>query len=199
MTLVTQNRFVIRDKGDDQEIWLLCEVQGRARAIEQAEVNYEAFAYNCDEPLKCNSGMFKNHDSMYLYFKTPVSGYLSIFMLEDGLVYRLLPYAQMNSDFESYVPVKADEIYHLFNPAYRNYFEGFPMVDEYGLTTYEDGEPLSNMIYVVFSPKPFQKPLLNQQDDLKYLELIDFMEWLNQNRGLDKDFQVKQFNIVIQN
>lgn len=194
-----KTRFVLRDKGQEQEIWLICEVKGRARAVEEAEVDFESYAYNCQEPEKCNQGMFNNHDSMFLYFKTPVSGYLSVFMLEEGLVYRLLPYAQMEKPYESSVPVKSDEPYYLFSPEHRDYFEGFALVDEYGLVTYEDGQPLNNLIYVVFSSTPFQKPLLLAKDGIKYCEKEVFQEWLNKNRGLDKNFQVKKFSIVVNN
>ncbi|MDX2305858.1 MAG: hypothetical protein NW226_23825 [Microscillaceae bacterium] len=193
-----KTRFIIREKGDEQEIWLICEVRGFARAIEEAEVNFEAFAYNCREPEKCNSGIFKNHDSMFLYFKSPVRGYLSIFMWEEGRVYRLLPYASMEDEYESTVPVEADKEYFLFSPEHRNYFPGFALVDEYGLETYNDQESLSNFVYVIFSTKPFRKPLLEENEGIKSMALEDFQEWINENKGLNKEFQVKKFNIVVQ-
>ena len=192
-----KTRFVIRDKGDDQEIWLLCEVKGVARPIEEAEVDFETFAYNCNEPEKCNSGFFKNHDSMFLYFKSPIKGHLSVFMWEEGLVYRLLPYALMEGDYESTVPIEADKPYYLFSPEHRDYFPGFALVDEYGLETYEDQDLLSNFVYVIFSTKPFKKPLMEENEGLKYMKLEDFQGWLNENRGLNKEFQVKKFNIQV--
>jgi hypothetical protein len=192
-----KTRFVVRDKGEEQEIWLLCEVRGRARKLEQVQVAFEAFPYNCQEPRKCNNGQFRHQDSMFLYFKTPVSGYLSVFMLEEGLVYRLLPYSQMRETYESVVPVLADKEYLLFDPTHRAYFAGFGMVDEYGLETNAEGEPLSNMLYIIFSTQPFNKPALSEKDGLKTIELPQFQEWLNKNRSLDKNFQVSQFSITV--
>ncbi len=190
-------RYTLKEKGDTQEIWLICEVKGQARAIEQAEVLFETFAYSCQEPRKCNSGQFAHGESMFLYFNTPVKGFLSVFMQENGVVYRLLPYAQMDGNFESHVEVEADKEYFLFSPQHRNYFKGFPLVDEYGLETYEDGEPLANLIYVVFSTKPFNKPTLREVDGIKTVDLNDFQNWINRNRGLDKNFQVSTFGIVV--
>lgn len=190
-------RYTLRDKGDTQEIWLICEVKGLAREIAEAKVELETFAYNCPDPENCNSGIFKNHDSMYLYFRSPVKGYLSVYMLEEGLVYRLLPYAMMDGDYVSTVPVEADKEYFLFDPSYRDFFKGFTMVDEYGLETYEDGEMLSNFIYVVFSTESYNKPILTNREGIKYLEAEDFQKWLNKNRALTSNFHVNQFNIII--
>ncbi len=192
-----ETRYIIREKGEEQEIWLICEVKGWARPIEVAEVNFETFAYNCQEPQKCNDGNFRNHDSMFLYFNAPVSGYLTVFMLEEGLVYRLLPYADMQAPYESHVPIQGDQAYYLFSPEHREYFPGYALVDEYGLVLYEEGEPLSNFVYVIFSTKAFNKPILQEKDGIKYTELDEFQEWINKNRGLDKNFQVYQFNIQV--
>ncbi len=190
-------RYTLRNNEDNQEIWLTCEVKGQARAIEQAEVLFETFAYSCEEPRKCNSGQFTHGESMFLYFRTPVKGFLSIFMQEEGIVYRLLPYTQMNGNFESHVVVEADKEYFLFSPQHREYFKGFPLVDEYGLETFEDGEPLANLVYVIFSTQPFNKPMLQETNSIKTVELKDFQSWINYNRGLDKNFQVSTFGITV--
>ncbi len=190
-------RYALRDKENTQEIWLICEVKGKARAIEQAEIMFETFAFGCQEPHKCNSGQFIDGDSMYLYFKTPTRGFLSVFMVEQGLVYRLLPYAQMQDEYESCVAVEADKAYLLFSPEHRKYFEGYPLVDEYGLNLPEGGQPLANLIYVVFSKEPFAKPTLEDIGGIKTLDLVDFQKWINRNRGLDKNFQVSTFGITV--
>lgn len=193
-----QTRFFIRDNGNDQEIWLSCEVRGKARAIDAAEVGFQAYTYNCPQtPAQCATTQFKHYDSMFLYFQSPVSGYLSVFMLESGEVYRLLPYANMSTPYESAVPVEADQAYQLFSPQHRDYFEGFKMVDEYGLTTDDEGNPQSNMLYVVFSPKPFKKPIMQEAEGLKHLSLSDFQDWLNQNQGLNPDLQVQKISLTV--
>jgi hypothetical protein len=193
-----KTKFIIREKGDEQEIWLICEVRGTARPLQEASVGFETFTYNCNEPHKCNTGQFRHGDSMYLYFKTPVSGYLSVFIVEEGLVYRLLPYTQMSKEYESQVPVMADKEYALFSPEHRAYFENYALVDEYGLETRPDGEPLSNLLYVVFSTKPFQKPALKESENgIKSLEIDKFQNWLNQNKGLDKNFQIARLSVTV--
>jgi hypothetical protein len=190
-------RYTLRDKGNEQEIWLICEVKGKAREIEQAEVVFETFVFNCQEPRKCNSGQFTNGDSMYLYFRTPTKGYLSVFMIEGGMVYRLLPYAQMEGQYESCVKVEADKEYLLFSPEHRQYFEGFPLVDEYELNTADDGQPLANLVYVLFSSEPFAKPTLTEYEGIKTIDINDFQKWINRNKGLDKNFQVSTFGVTV--
>jgi hypothetical protein len=193
-----KTKFIIRDKGEDQEIWLLCEVSGTARVLSEAPVSFESFTYSCDKPRDCITGQFKHGDSMFLYFKSPVKGFLSVFMVENGLVYRLLPYAQMGDAYESAVPIESDKDYELFSPRHFDYFEHFSQVDEYGLETDEDGEPVSNLLYVVFSTKPFQKPALQASENgIKSLELPKFQTWLNQNKGLDKNFQVSRLSVTV--
>lgn len=191
-------KFTVREKNGDQEIWLECEVKGKARKIVEAKVNFETFTYKCkDEPKKCATTQFKDNESMFLYFKSATKGFLSVFMLENGKVYRLLPYREMENEYESLVPVVADKEYLLFSPDNRNYFEGFGMVDEYGLTLPEDKTPLANMIFVTFSEKSFKKPLMEETDGFKTLSLPKFQEWLNQNKGLDKTFQIQRIPISV--
>ncbi len=192
-----KTKFSIRDKGDKQEIWLECEVRGKARKIQESKVSFETFTYNCQEPQKCNTGQFKHEESMYLYFKTATKGFLSVFMLEDGLVHRLLPYTQMQDTYESVVPVEADKEYLLFSPKHRDYFPDYPLVDEYEMQTQEDGSPVSNLVYVIFSTKPFAKPLLTEKDNFKVIDLPKFQEWLNKNQGLDKNLQVKRMSVTV--
>jgi hypothetical protein len=193
-----KTKFMVREKNGDQEIWLECEVKGRAKKITEAKVNFETFPYKCqDDPKKCQTTQFKNQESMFLYFKTSVKGFLSVFMLEEGKVYRLLPYKDMTDNLESCVPVMPDREYKLFSPNHRNYFEGFGLVDEYGLTLGEDKMPLSNMIFVVFSEKEFKKPLMEEKEGLRFLGLTKFQEWLNQNKGFDKTFQVQRIPISV--
>ncbi|TAE68905.1 MAG: hypothetical protein EAZ85_13760 [Bacteroidetes bacterium] len=191
-------KFIVREKNGDQEIWLECEVKGKARKIIEAKVNFETFAYKCqNEPKKCITTQFKENESMFVYFKAATKGFLSVFMLENGKVFRLLPYREMENEYESLVPVVADKEYMLFSPEHRNYFEGFGMVDEYGLTLSEDKTPLANMLFVVFSEKSFKKPLMEEQEGFKTLSLPKFQEWMNQNKGLDKTFQVQRIPISV--
>lgn len=191
-------KFTVREKNGDQEIWLECEVKGRARKIAEAKVNFETFTYKCkEEPKKCATTQFKENESMFLYFKSATKGFLSVFMLENGKVFRLLPYREMENEYESWVPVITDKEYLLFSPENRNYFQGFGMVDEYGLTLAEDKTPLANMIFVIFSEKQFKKPLMEESDGFKTLSLPKFQEWLNQNKGLDKTFQIQRIPISV--
>lgn len=193
-----KTQFVIKDKDDDQQIWLLCEVSGKARAITEAPVQFNSFTYKCNEPEKCPTSEFKHGESMFLYFKSPVKGYLSVYLQEEGKVYRLLPYRQMKDEFESHVPVEADKPYQLFSPNHVDYFANYPLADEYGLELHPDGTPLANLVYVVFSTTPFVKPLL-QPDEQGILttDVKSFQNWLNKQKGLNKTFQFSRLPVVV--
>ncbi len=193
-----KTQFVIRDVKDDQQIWLLCEVSGKARAITEAPAQFNSFTYKCDEPANCPTSEFKHGESMFLYFKTPIKGYLSVYLQEDGKIYRLLPYRQMAGEFESHVPVDADKPYQLFSPKHTQYFANFPIVDEYGLELHADGTPLANLVYVIFSTKPFTKPLLQPDEQgIMTTELKAFQTWLNTQKGLDKAFQFSRLPVMV--
>jgi hypothetical protein len=193
-----KTKFMIREQKDDQQIWLLCEVSGKARAITEAPISFKTFTYKCDEPEKCPTGEFKHGESMFLYFQSPVQGYLSVYMQEEGKVYRLLPYREMQGEYQSHVPVQADKPYQLFSPKHTQYFANFPTVDEYGLEVHKDGTPISNLVFVVFSTKPFAKPMLQPDSNgILAIDQKDFQSWLNQQKGLDKAFQYARLSVVV--
>lgn len=133
---------------------------------------------------------------MYLYFRTPSPGHLSIYALqEDGVAYRLLPYAEMTTPYDDSVPMEADREYIFFHPSSNHhYFPDFPFrrVDELKLETNQSSEWIE--FYIVFSTSSFNKPLLatgRQQDrDLppKSLSKEKFEEWIRDNRIHNPDF-----------
>ncbi len=193
-----KTKFVVREAGNDQQIWLLCEVSGKARAITEAPITFKSFTYKCQEPDKCPTTTFKHGESMFLYFQSPIKGFLSVYMQENGKVYRLLPYRQMQGEYASHVPVEADKPYQLFAPNHTNYFEGFHMVDEYGLEVHQDGTPLANLVFVVFSTKPFSKPILvADEQGILTIDQKPFQNWLNEQKGLDKAFQYTRLAVSI--
>jgi hypothetical protein len=143
---------------------------------------------------------------MYLSFTSPVDGYLSIYMVEDDqLAYRLLPYQEMPDAYLHAVPVKADMEYMFFasDPSY-NYFKDFSylMVDEIYLETAQNKEFLD--LYVIFSSDKFEKPLLKASENIsnryilpKMLEESEFMEWLQDSRVYDPEFQYNRITLTV--
>lgn len=193
--------WVVRKKDDGrQELWLVCEIKGAARELKDSKVDFEVFTMNCNNNEgKCKTEQFKSTEELYMQFKTASKGYLNIFMEESGVVYRLLPYPHMHESYEDAVPVKADQPYTLFSEKHHEYFKNSTPDEilEYIMTTGNKSQ-LFNRIFVVFSKKPFKKPLLTEHSTgLKVIAPDKFQKWLGTNRVINKSFQVKNIDITI--
>jgi hypothetical protein len=143
---------------------------------------------------------------MYLKISSPVDGYLSIYIVEDDhMAYRLLPYQEMPEQYLHAIPVKADQEYMFFASGESfDYFEDFSylMVDEIYLETAMDKEFID--LYVIFSTERYKKPLLKASENIadvyvlpKMLEEGDFMEWLQDSRVYDSEFQYNRITLTV--
>ncbi len=187
--------------GKELEIWITCNIKGKAKpATPKAEIEY--LTLNCPETV-CRTVEFITGESFYLQFKSPVDGYLCVFLSDDNTVYRLLPYSQMEETCQKAVPVKRDFNYIFFYEGLK-YFDN-EIVDEYELYTYLKHE--FNYVYIVFAEAPYIKPILNSvKDDDDYnegykipasLSFADFEEWLSENRAGMDSFQDRKIKIKI--
>lgn len=108
------------------------------------------------------SNTFNSGNSLYLYFKSPVDGYLSIYLDDSKNIYKILPYKDMES--KSCVKVIADKEYIFFSKSKEhNYFGN--RVDELELFT-----PLRNeldKLHILFSEKQYLKPRLTEAKELE--------------------------------
>ena len=186
--------------GTQQIPWITCTIKGKARkAIPKAQINYDIL--NSPNPAS-RTLSFYDREQLYFWFKTPVDGYLTIFLEDEDAVYRLLPYLSMDSKYQSGVPVKGDEEYLFFSPDY-NAFPRYT-VDELIMNLNKEQIEYNN-IYIVFSQNPFAKPMLNDSKTTndkilpRSLSKEEFQNWLAYNRSLNTSFQDKKIKISIQN
>ncbi len=146
---------------------------------------------------------FKDNDDLYVSFKSPVKGYLAIYLwdLEED-VYCLLPYR--NSD-DGAAKVEARKQYIFFSPESNGLECDADEVDNICLTASREIE--YNRIYILFSPEKFNKPLDNYHSDQlakdgyilpNTLKFKAFQEWLFKIRKRDRDMNVLKFDITIQ-
>lgn len=190
--------------GVKQEIWITYSVKGKTREITNPSIDFDFLPLDCPD-RNCAGEDFENMSQFYLYFKTPVNGYLSVFLADDEQAYRILPYNEMPEKYIHSVPVKADRDYIFFNPVKSaDYFEGFPyyFTDEIMLDTEED--QTSYQLYVVLSPKPYTKPILEKEIGLpgaytnpKYISREDFEGWVRNNRMVDAAFFYQTSNLIV--
>ena len=200
-----ETRKIKDSYGARNEIWIVCEVKGKVREIETPMIRYTFATKNCVLEA-CESTDFENGESFYLTFETPVEGYLSIYLVDGEQAFRILPYQDMPSMYLHNIPVQADVEYTFFSPDRSfDYFENFSyfLTDEIYLETEKENEFFK--VYVLFSPKPFAKPILDSSIEVageygipKTLSKRNFEVWVQDNRIYDTDFYFQTQNIRIQ-
>ena len=171
-------------------------VCGKAREIVHADIDYTAKLLRNGTELKYESAEYRNGDDLYLYFQSPVDGYLTVYLLDElsQKVYCLLPY-QTSGD--GAVSIKHDTQYVFFSV---DKAAGDPsLVDEYVMTCNNEKE--YNTIYVIFSPNRFVKAISNGSDSEtlpRQLSLYEFQKWLGMGRNKDREMRVKRKIIMIE-
>lgn len=139
---------------------------------------------------------FNDGDDMYLYFKTPVDGYLAVYIVDydDNMTtQRLLPYPDQPGGIYK---VTADTEYVLFSdskaePSVKHLVRGCRMR---GRTDHD-----FNQFYVIFSPNPFVKALDKTiGEDLPHvIPFSEFQRWLSKNRRKDMQMCVEKIFVDI--
>ena len=159
-------------------------VKGRIREIVMAEVEFEAKILRNGYDDKFESEEFKDGDDLYLSFRSPVDGYLTVY-LYDGAddVYCLLPYSGQS---DGNVKVKAKKRHLIFSSRHPHSGIKSHLIDEYTMTCTKPME--HNRLYVIFSPNMFTKALDNASSEEalpRVLSFQDFQKWLTKCRKRD--------------
>ncbi|MCX6329929.1 MAG: hypothetical protein NTZ85_10535 [Bacteroidia bacterium] len=174
-------------------IEIKCVVEFLAKEITTPKIEFTALTLKCPDE-KCQTTDFKVDDELYILFSSPVSGYISIFIDEEGLTQCLYPYHTMPEEYEGGVPVVADKKYILFSPKPEfNYFSGKNYITApYLLDT---RKPVGyDRIFIIFSKTPLSKPSLSEagRDEKgnvilpKELKSEDFQKWLIKCHSFEK-------------
>ncbi len=181
---------------EDGFLMVKAHVWGVARSIESVPVDIavKVLKNGTLDRYECRGEQFRNGDELFLSFKTPASGYLAVYLMDEkGDAYCMLPYS---GDTDGKFEVKANKPYVLFSS---NHAENGKICDEYVLTT--DKAVERDMLYVIYSPNAFVKAndgaiaekvvVGNEELDLpRMLSYKDFQHWLLRNRRMDKQMQV---------
>lgn len=193
----------------NDEVWIQATVEGRIREIRSIPVTFKSFPLGCPKP-ECEQLVFKDGQDLYMYFKAPQKGYVSIFadVPTDGKTYRLLPYKYTTS--MSYA-VEADKEYIFFynRPGSQSASE---KVDDIQLFLNKKGTSEMTKIFVLYSPEgEFGKPLLsadrnrieaNKLAELNletplFLDSEEFQRWLQATRREGRQVQLHTTSITI--
>lgn len=153
-------------------------VCGKAKELKSADLELNVSSL-------CNgieSDRFRSKDRFTVKFKTPVKGYLAIFLLDDNDVAScLLPYESGEA-----VEVNNKEEYVFLTTSDPNY----PWGEETILETEKEVEYFR--IYYIFSKNSFTMPMTENGEYVPELQRIKFEKWLLKNRIHDEDMQVIQ-------
>ena len=181
------------------KLWMYkVSVCGLAREVTSAGIDFTAKILNNAES-KHETTDFHNGEDLFLYFRSPVNGYLAVYLIDDSqTAYCLLPYRK---DHTGKVQIKAGKDYIFFSEKHANRDEK-SIVDEYTLSTEKTLE--QNFIYIIFSPNEFTKAndvsrSLSEAEAMlpRELPFADFQKWLAKNRQKDKDMKVDMKSITI--
>lgn len=180
----------------DKTLVVTCFVKGKAREIATAVVEFVSKPLRNGTDLKFESAEFRDGDDLYLYFQTPISGYLAVYLLDEiaQTVYCILPYKKQPI---TAVPVEADKRYVFFSEKDADK-EDRHIVDEYTLQC--DNEKEFNTLYILFSPSEigkrtgFDSSANNKPDNIPFK---DFRQWLSKALSRDKQLQFKEISIAI--
>lgn len=171
-------------------------VSGRIREIVSAQIDFNANVLCNGTDLKFARTDFKSGDDLYLYFQSPVDGYLAVYLLDDvsQMVYCLLPY---KTSSEAVTPIEHNKPYIFFSADHAE--ENAHLVDEYTMTCSRPQE--HNTLYIIFSPNEFAKANSKNVDELfpQELSFEEFQKWLVKGRNRDKEMRVKKKSLIIRN
>lgn len=169
-------------------------VCGKAREIKSAGIDIEAKVLRNGTEPRFESSKFNSGDDLYLWFKSPIDGYLTVWLLDRGsqTVYCMLPY---RSSSQGSVEVKRDRPYTFFHQDRK--LKDWQYIDEYTLTANDAVE--WNEVYVVFSPNAYVKASVKASDALAPRELTfkDFSGWLTRCQTKDPEMTVSKYLIEI--
>ncbi|MDE6494446.1 MAG: DUF4384 domain-containing protein [Bacteroidales bacterium] len=154
-------------------------VWGKIR--EKTKVDYELSVQ-----ILCNgreSEKFRNNDRLSVRFKSPVKGYLSIYLVDDNVrqAYCLLPYENEDGRARAIKNNETRMLLSTEDPVY-------PYREETILTTERTIE--YDRLVFVFSRNQFAMPLTDMGDYLPELSTTDFERWLQKNRIKDTEMNV---------
>lgn len=171
-------------------------IDGKAREIKNAAIDFEAKLLRNGTEEKYESNEFGNGDDLYLYFKSPINGYLAVYLLDENTqqVFCLLPY---KSSGEPAYKIIHDKPYVFFSCQKA---EDNPSgVDEYTMTCEHSME--QNTICIVFSPNMFAKAFAEDGNAglPRQLSLKEFQKWLGKCKANDTSIQEKKKVITINN
>lgn len=181
---------------EDRYLVVTCTVRGKAREIEKSGIDFVAKPLRNGTSLKYESTNFKEGDDLYLYFKSPIDGYVAVYLLDEATqeVYSILPY---RTERISSTPIVGEKEYVFFSEKEAEKSER-SKVDEYTLSC--ENETDYNTIFILFSPANIGKRIgfkPGAHETPQNISYMDFKKWLSNSLSKDKNLQLMKQTITI--
>ena len=183
-------------KFDNHLIIVTASVKGSIKEKLGARIDVDAKLLRNGTELKYESTEFRNGDDLYLYFKSPINGYLIVFLVDVNAknVYSILPYPK---DTYSAFEIEANQEYVFFSKRMAPELKR-SNVTEYTMTCGNATE--INDIVVVFTPSKLQLPKLKPKRDGSLpptLEYETFIKWRADAMKHDDNLTIQNQTIII--
>jgi hypothetical protein len=184
-----------------KELWIKVAVNGYVSEIRSVPTSFQFSPLSCDNNINCRTDVFKERQDIFFYFKSPVSGYLAIYLdapLENK-TFKIFPYKKSKN--VSNRKIEKDIEYILFSKKKDLLKEPVDEIIPYLTKT---NIPEVNKLFVMFSPdKEIIKPILNSNISNKNFELPDsitspeFQKWIQIVKSYNKNIQISTSYITI--
>lgn len=180
---------------EDNQLVISVSICGYARKIIGAGIDFSAKILRNGTEAKFEDDKFKHRDDCYLMFRSPVDGYLAVYLTDMEKVYCLLPYMGTDGGKRK---ITGGKDYVFFSEKHADVSEENTVI-EYIMTC--EKQTAVNFMYIIFSPNEFTKAndyrAENETVLPRELPFNDFQKWLINNLIRDKDMKVEKKSVVI--
>jgi hypothetical protein len=191
----------------NNEDWLEIKLKCKVRELPKNKIDFEVKTLSCPE-IKCKTDMFNDGQDFFVSFKSPVDGYLSIYLEvpNEQMSYRIFPYKKQNA--ATCVKVNGDEEYILFSDKLNKFsFISNSLIDNLMLSLADGKSAEQNALVVIFSPSEIlDKPILedksensneNQLQIPMSISIKEFEEWVLRTKRKDENISTLKTFISI--
>ena len=181
------------EENENQILWLHCKISGKAMEIKNSSNDLLTSIHKCNTGDGCETNEFKEGESIYMNIKSANKGFVSIFLEENGKIYRLFPYTKM----ENNISINADQDYFFFSYKHSSTFEQISKstIIEYGLSALKPRN--LNRIFVIYSPSDHLKPVMTYTEGIKQTSFDNFEKWVSKIQTNSEGVQTKIINIIV--
>ena len=185
-------------KYEDESLIVSCKVKGKAREIETSQIDFQAKVLRNGTDDRNEDDRFAVGDNFFLSFKTPIKGFVAIYLVEESKsVQCLLPYQKQQ---DGIYQVEANYRYVFFS---QKDAQNQEKVDE---MFFPEGSLTNYQVYVIFSPNQFVKAVDSASNKVlsdrktiypRELSFNDFHKWLAKCRRRDKEMCLQKILLTV--